>query len=118
MTVSRRKFLFNSLKLVAVTAAAPVALKISAATAVRETVAAPVPKAVSRCSDFSPQITIQEYVPGARIKYQELKTDGTCEMCKYESRCTAKGNGFVQISNVDVPEYWSRKLQRKWYEQS
>ena len=119
MTVSRRSFLSRSLKLVAVAVAAPFALKISAATAVKEVVAAPVQEPVFKCSDYSPQITIQvhEYNLRAPIKYQELGKYPSCGTCEWVDKCTAEGCRFVSAGLTDM-EVWSKKLTRKWYEQS
>ncbi len=77
------------------------------------------PKDVLTCEDFSPQITIQDYVPGAPIKWQELKMDGDCSMCKFEKNCTCCGQKFIEtIKGMLNPEVWSRKVQAKLYKAS
>ncbi len=70
------------------------------------------------CKDFQPQITIQEYKPGEPVKYQDLRVNPECSMCMFEDRCSCRGAQFTAKTGTLVPEIWSEKLQKKWYENS
>ncbi len=67
------------------------------------------------CKDFSPQVTIDDYNPGAPVKFQDLRVDPECVKCMYESNCTCGGHKFVKRTEGQVYEYWNEKLQREWY---
>ncbi len=72
------------------------------------------------CQDFNPQVTIQDYKPGETIKYIDLaKIEHKCNNCMFEDRCTCTGERFCGLeSGQYVPEIWSKKLMKKWYEKS
>ena len=72
-------------------------------------------KDVLTCKNFSPQITIQDYNPGAPVKWQHLSMNGDCQMCMYEDKCTCGGKKFIESLKGNCPEYWNEKLQRQWY---
>ncbi len=76
------------------------------------------PKDVLCCRDFSPAITIQEYSPGDTVSYQSLAVDPECSACAHESYCTGNGKKFVKQTKELIHEYWSKKLQKQWYENS
>ncbi len=91
---------------------------------------------------FSMEIICRDYIarevlPGD-INRQDLIHDQDCSKCNYEDECKASGTRFAFakrkltrtfypalfakvynnefVNPIDLPEMWSRKLQKKWYE--
>lgn len=129
MNISRRGFLGKSLKALAVAVVAPVIVPLIKTPTLT---ANPVPitepsvdvveitksDVVLDCRDYSPQITIQDYVPGQKLVYEDLWADPySCAKCMYFDHCTATGGKYEKIdSKRFIPEIWSRKLAAKFYD--
>ncbi len=130
--ISRRKFLGKSLKAMALAIAAPLVLPHVKSTA------NPIPPQPTStpnitgenlnkgdeigfrrynskydCVDYCPNVTIQEYVPGETIKFQDLGANPSCDKCLYFAKCTCKGKHFE-----DSLALWNKKLQARLYKEA
>ncbi len=79
-----------------------------------------------------------ELVPGKPVPRQGLINEQDCSKCMFEDNCVCSGTrfsfakkGFTRthypelygksleyefVNPIDLPDMWSRKLQKKWYE--
>ncbi len=108
--------------IVGVVAAAVIPYRPSFPEVEAQTAIKPKPKhpkdVLCQCKDFTKQVTIQEYSPGDTVRYQDLRGEPDCRVCMHQSYCTGSGKKFVKQTKELIHEYWSKKLQKQWYEKS